>query len=140
MTDGFSSVRIDLETPERFVSLRRVLGVESVGINQLTLEPRERGRIHRHHRQEELYLVLAGTLTIVIEGEPHELRAGELARVAPSVRRQLVNAGDERCVVVAVGAADGYVGRDGEAFASWGETEGRPPQEVPLPDDLPTSS
>jgi quercetin dioxygenase-like cupin family protein len=139
MTDGFSSVRIDFETPERFVSLRRALGVESLGINQLTLEPRERGRIHRHHRQEELYLVLAGTLTIVIEGEPHELRAGELARVAPNVRRQLVNAGDERCVLVAVGAADGYVGRDGEAFASWDETEGRLPQEVPLPDDLPAA-
>jgi uncharacterized cupin superfamily protein len=139
MTDGFTSVRIDFEAPERFVSLRRALGVESVGINQLTLEPRQRGRIHRHRRQEELYLVLAGTLTIVIEGDPHELRAGELARVAPSVRRQLVNDGEERCVVVAVGAADGYVGRDGEAFASWDETEGRPPQEVPLPDDLPAA-
>jgi len=139
MTDGFTSVRIDFGTPERFVSLRRALGVESVGINQLTLEPRQRGRIHRHRRQEELYLVLAGTLTIVIEGDPHELRAGELARVAPNVRRQLVNDGDERCVVVAVGAADGYVGRDGEAFASWDETEGRPPQEVPLPDDLPAA-
>ena len=139
MTDGFRSARIDFEAFERFVSLRRALEVESVGINQLTLAPRERGRIHRHQRQEEIYLVLAGTLTIVIEGEPHELGAGMVARVAPHVRRQLVNAGDERCVVVAVGAADGYVGRDGEAFASWDETEGRPPQELPLPDDLPAS-
>jgi quercetin dioxygenase-like cupin family protein len=136
MTDGFSSARIDLGTSERFVSLRRALDVDSVGINQLTLEPRQRGRIHRHRQQEEIYLVLAGTLTIVIEGDPHELGAGMIARVAPHVRRQLVNAGEERCVVVAVGAADGYVGRDGEAFASWEEMEGRPPQEVPLPDDL----
>jgi hypothetical protein len=29
------------------------------------------------------------------------------------------------------------VGRDGEAFESWDETEGRPPQEVPLPADEP---
>jgi hypothetical protein len=26
---------------------------------------------------------------------------------------------------------------DGEAFADWSDTEGRPPQEVPLPADLP---
>ena len=136
MSDGFETTRIDFETSERFVSLRRALGVDSVGINQLTLAPRQRGRIHRHGRQEEIYLVLTGTLTILIESEPHELAAGEIARVAPHVRRQLVNAGDERCVVLAVGAAGGYVGRDGEAFASWDDTEGRPPQAVPLPEDL----
>jgi quercetin dioxygenase-like cupin family protein len=136
MSDGFETTRIDFETSERFVSLRRALGVDSVGINQLTLAPRQRGRIHRHGRQEEIYLVLTGTLTILIESEPHELAAGEIARVAPHVRRQLVNAGDERCVVLAVGAAGGYVGRDGEAFASWDDTEGRPPQDVPLPEDL----
>ena len=137
MTDGLTTTHLDFETSERFLSLRRALDVESVGINQLTLAPRQRGRIHRHGRQEEIYLVLAGTLTLLIEGEPHELGAGTVARVTPHVRRQLVNAGDERCVVVAIGAADGYVGRDGEAFVSWEETEGQPPQEVPLPDDLP---
>ena len=31
-------------------------------------------------------------------------------------------------------------GLDGEAFSAWSESEGRPPQEVPLPDDLPPSS
>ena len=139
MTDGFTSTRIDFDTSERFVSLRRALEVESVGINQLTLAPGQRGRIHRHGKQEEIYLVLAGTLTIVVEREPHELGTGTIARVAPQLRRQLLNAGDELCVVVAVGAAEGYVGRDGEAFASWDETEGRPPQEVPLPADLPLS-
>ena len=139
MPDDFTSARIDFQTAERFISLRRALEVESVGINQITLAPGQRGRIHRHGRQEEIYLVLTGTLTILIESEAHELRAGTVARVAPHVRRQLVNTSDERCVVVAVGAADGYVGRDGEAFTSWDDTEGRPPQEVPLPDDLPAS-
>ena len=137
MSDAFTTTRIDFETSERFVSLRRALDVDAIGINQLTLAPRQRGRIHRHERQEEIYLVLSGTLTIVVEGEPHALAAGTVARVAPHLRRQLVNDGDERCVVVAIGAADGYVGRDGEAFSTWDETEGRPPQEIPLPDDLP---
>jgi hypothetical protein len=29
------------------------------------------------------------------------------------------------------------VGRDGMAFEEWSDEEGRPPQEVPLPADLP---
>jgi quercetin dioxygenase-like cupin family protein len=137
MRDGVSSTRVDFAGEERFVSLRRSLGVESLGINQVTLLPGQRGRIHRHRQQEEIYLVLAGTLTLLVEGAPRELDAGSIARLSPGVRRQLVNAGTERCVLVALGASGGYVGRDAEAFVHWGEAEGRPPQEVPLPGDLP---
>jgi len=101
------------------------------------LEPRQRGRIHRHERQEEVYLVLEGTLTLVVEGEEEAVEPGELVRVAPQVRRQLVNRGPGRLVMVALGGDGEHVGRDGEAFADWGDARGAPPQEVPLPDDLP---
>jgi mannose-6-phosphate isomerase-like protein (cupin superfamily) len=134
---GVSTSGIEWETEERFVSLRRALAVTSFGLNQITLQPRQRGRIHRHREQEEVYLVLRGTLTVVVEQEDHELEPGQAMRVAPNVRRQLVNRGDVPCVLVAIGAAGEHVGRDGEAFADWSETEGRPPQEVPLPEDLP---
>jgi len=137
ISEGMTSARIDFGTAERFLSLRRALGVEAFGLNQLTLQPRQRGRINRHRSQEEVYLVLAGTLTLVVEREDHALEAGELARVPARVRRRLENRGAEPCVLVAIGAAGQHVGRDGEAFASWEEREGRPPQEVPLPDDLP---
>jgi mannose-6-phosphate isomerase-like protein (cupin superfamily) len=134
---GVARTRIEPATQERFVSLRRALGVESFGFNQLTLQPRQRGRIHRHREQEEVYFVLHGTLTLVIEGEELELAEGELARVPKDVRRQLVNRGTAPCVLVAIGAAGEHVGRDGIAFNDWDEQEGRPPQEVPLPDDVP---
>jgi quercetin dioxygenase-like cupin family protein len=127
---------IEWESDERFVSLRRALGVTSFGLNQITLQPGQRGRIHRHREQEEVYLVLGGVLTVAFESEQQELRAGELIRVAPQVRRQLVNRGSDPCVVVAMGAAGDHVGRDGEAFADWSETQGRAPQDVPLPADL----
>jgi hypothetical protein len=39
---------IDPGGGERFQSLRRELGVESFGMNLITLQPRERGRIHAH--------------------------------------------------------------------------------------------
>ena len=134
---GVNTTGIDWESDERFLSLRRALGVTSFGLNQITLQPGQRGRIHRHREQEEVYLVLRGTLTVVCEKEEHELAEGQLMRVAPEVRRQLLNAGDVPCVVVAIGGVGEHVGRDGEAFSAWSETEGRPPQDVPLPDDLP---
>jgi mannose-6-phosphate isomerase-like protein (cupin superfamily) len=101
------------------------------------LEPRQRGRIHRHQRQEEVYFVLEGTLTLVVEGEDQTVERGELVRVAPEVRRQLVNRGPERVVMVALGGDGEHTGRDGEAFADWDDEQGAPPQEIPLPDDLP---
>ena len=97
--------------------------------------------MHDHERQEEVYLVWEGTLTLIVEGEPHDLQRGELARVGPGTRRQLVNLGPGRCALVALGATPGaHEGRDGLAWASWDDTgAARSPQEVPLPDDLPAS-
>jgi quercetin dioxygenase-like cupin family protein len=132
-----TSTKLDYGTDERFVSLRRALGVESFGINQLTLRPGERGRIHRHREQEEVYLVLEGTLTLELEGDALELGPGELARVPAQVRRRLQNGGDETVVLVALGGAGSHAGRDGEAFASWDDHEPKAPQDIPLPENLP---
>jgi uncharacterized cupin superfamily protein len=137
---GIARSRLDPTAGERFVTLRRQLGVTSFGINQLVLEPRQRERIHRHAHQEEVYLVLEGTLTLLVEGEEHILARGELIRVAPDLRRQLVNRGADRVVLLALGGAGEHVGRDAEAFASWDDERGAPPQEVPLPEDLPPAA
>jgi uncharacterized cupin superfamily protein len=123
---------------ERFQSLRRALGVSSFGVNLIVLQPLERGRIHAHERQEEVYLVLEGELTLGLEGAEHRLAQGRLVRVGPSVRRQLINRGPERLVLLALGGEGEHHGRDGRAWTGWDEAgEGRPPAEVPLPADLP---
>ena len=137
MEEGVSRTRLNPDAGERFLPLRRQLGVTSFGINQIVLEPRQRGRIHRHARQEEVYLVLEGTLTLLVEGEEHVLERGEIVRVAPSVRRQLVNRGPERLVLLALGGANEHVARDGEAWTDWDSPTSAPPQEVPWPEDLP---
>ena len=103
----------------------------------MVLLPGRRGRIHRHAAQEEVYLVLDGTLTLVVEEEELTLGRGELVRVAPSVRRQLVNRGPGRLVLLALGGSGEHAGRDGEAFAAWEDEHGVSPQQLPLPDDLP---
>ena len=140
METGVSVTRLDPASPERFVPLRRQLGVTTFGINQMLLRPGERGRIHRHERQEEVYLVLEGTLTLEVEGDEQDLPQGTLARVAPEVRRRLLNRGPGLCAVLAIGAAGGeHAGRDGLAYSDWDDENPRPPQEVPLPDDLPPS-
>ena len=136
MEDGTAKTRLDPETGERFLPLRRQLGVSSFGMNQIVLQPGQRGRIHRHKNQEEVYLVLEGTLTLLIEGERTELAVGEVIRVAPQVRRQLVNRGPGRVVLVALGGAGEHVGRDGEAFGDWSDVSPVSPQELPMPPDL----
>jgi uncharacterized cupin superfamily protein len=133
---GTSRTRIAAGTDERFTPLRRELGVTAFGMNLIVLQPGQRGRIHRHERQEEVYLVLEGTLTLLVEREGSVLARGELVRVAPEVRRQLVNRGPQRLVLLALGGDGEHAGRDGEAFASWDQETGVPPQEVPLPADL----
>jgi quercetin dioxygenase-like cupin family protein len=134
--DGTAKTRLDPDSGERFLPLRRQLGVSAFGMNQIVLEPGQRGRIHRHKNQEEVYLVLEGTLTLLIEGERAELAVGEVIRVAPQVRRQLVNRGPGRVVLIALGGAGEHVGRDGEAFGDWSDVSPVSPQELPMPPDL----
>ncbi|MGZ6640243.1 MAG: cupin domain-containing protein [Solirubrobacteraceae bacterium] len=137
MEDGIARTALDPDCGERFKPLRRELGVTTFGLNQIVLEPRQQGRIHRHRTQEEVYLVLEGTLTIAVDGAEHELGPGELMRVAPAVRRRLLNRGTERVVLVALGGAKEHEGRDGEAFRDWDATDWVAPRDLPLPEDLP---
>lgn len=135
MNDEITTARLEQSAPERFVRLRKPLGVTSFGINQLVLEPGQRMRIHLHERQEEVYLVLAGRLTIVVEGEDHEFGPDELVRVPPHVRRQLVNHGPDRVSLLALGGAGEHEPRDAKAFVAW-DAEPQDVADVPFPDDL----
>lgn len=139
MTTDFSVTSFDPDNSDRFVRLAKDLGVSSFGLNLMVLQPGQRGRIHLHHRQEEVYLVTSGELSLLIEGEVSILRPGDAARVGPAVRRQLANAGAEPCVLFALGGDGVHEGRDAEAFVDWDDVEGGTPQEIPLPGDIPHS-
>jgi mannose-6-phosphate isomerase-like protein (cupin superfamily) len=134
--EGVTRARIDFANDERFQLLRRELGASSFGLNVLTLQPRQQGRIHRHRDQEEVYIVLRGELTLGFDGEEVRVAEGEVVRVAPAVRRRVMNRGDVPVVVLAIGGTGEHSGRDGEAFTAWDDDDPKTPQEVPLPDDL----
>ena len=139
MESGVSFTDLDLETDERFVGLRRALGVSTFGLNQMVLRPGARGRIHAHRHQEEVFLVLEGRLTLVVEDVEHDIPMDRLVRVAPDVRRQLVNRGPHRLVLLAIGGAQPHEGRDGVAWHDWDDPESGAPADIPLPDDLPAA-
>ena len=87
-----SVVALDRSGDERFQTLRRQLGVTSFGINLVLLAPGERGRIHSHERQEEVYLVLEGELTLLHRARadgarPRQRRPRGAGRAAPARQR-----------------------------------------------------
>jgi mannose-6-phosphate isomerase-like protein (cupin superfamily) len=138
METGVAYAKIDPDGEDRFQRLRQELNVSTFGLNLLRFRAGERSRIHRHLHQEEVYLVLEGALTLLIEDEPRELQRGELARVAPDVRRQLVNRRREPLLLLALGGANAHEGRDGRAYRSWDEQgEGNAPADVPFPENVP---
>jgi len=49
---------------------------------------------HTHDDQEEVYVVLAGSATMSVEGEQFEIDPETIVRVGPSARRKLVSGAD----------------------------------------------
>ena len=115
--DGYAVGHLDgLGEGWGFRKVRKGLGVNAFGANAIVMPPGYSAGKHKHERQEELYFVHRGTLAIEFgDGTEHVLDEGGVAWVAPDTVRRIRNAGDVDLVFLAVGGADGYVGRDGVA-------------------------
>ena len=92
--------------------LRRVragLGVTSFGMQVIELPPHADmypEHDHAHDEQEEVYTVLSGRTTMLIDGEEYELEPGVFARVGAHERRKFVTR-DEGARILALGATPG---------------------------------
>jgi uncharacterized cupin superfamily protein len=111
---GFT-IRHDEELERDFgkwVLVRRSLGVSSFGINVVELPPGE--SIPEHDEtgrgQEEVFLVLAGSPTMVVDGADHPLREGSFVRLDPAPKRTVRNDGDAvaRVLIVSAPVSSGY--------------------------------
>lgn len=72
--------------------------------------------VHAHRQNEEIYVVLEGKGSMVIDGETVELGANDFLRVAPEAKRQLSAAPDSPirylCVQVKAGSLEEYTAAD----------------------------
>jgi uncharacterized cupin superfamily protein len=97
-----------------FRKVRSALGVTAFGVNAVVMPAGYQSHEHFHERQQELYVVLEGEIEFSFGGERRVLGRGGLARVDAATVRSLRNTSPtEEAVYLAVGGADGYVGRDG---------------------------
>jgi len=104
--------RDDCETAGNWQLVRRTLGIRAFGINVVEIPPGE--QIPEHDEadrdQEEVFHVLSGNPTLVIDGEEHPVRAGTFARLDPVHRRTVRNDGDGSASVLIISAprSSGY--------------------------------
>ena len=111
--EGFEILALDeCERAGNWSLVRRSLGVESFGLNVVDIPPGESIPEHdeTERDQEEVFLVLAGTPTIVIDGADYPLAAGTFARLDPEPRRTVKNDAETpaRVLIVSAPRSSGY--------------------------------
>jgi uncharacterized cupin superfamily protein len=98
--------RQDLERTGNWLLVRRSLGIGAFGINLVEIPPGERIPEHdetdRDH--EELFVVLEGSPSLVVDGREIETPPGTFARLDPELSRTVANHGDEPAAVLIVSA------------------------------------
>jgi quercetin dioxygenase-like cupin family protein len=104
---GFTILhRDELERDGGWALCRRSLGLSSFGMGLVDIPAG--GSIPEHDEvgrdQEEVFVVLSGSPTLVIDGEELPAPAGTFVRLDPPLRRTVVNRGDETASVLIVSA------------------------------------
>ena len=94
--------------------LTTTLGLEQSRARLWRYPPHSTGRRHRDHVQEEVFVVVSGTLTALLGDEPErvDLGPGGVVRVEPMTALQLRNESDEELVFFAYGAPPIQEGAD----------------------------
>jgi quercetin dioxygenase-like cupin family protein len=77
---------------------------------------------HSHREQEEAYIVLAGSGSVLLDGEVRELRQWDVVRVAPEVVRAF-EAGPDGLDIIAVGGPKPADGDGVMGAAVWPDAE-----------------
>ncbi len=97
---------------DMWVLVRKTLGVTSFGLNIVELPAGaaipEHDEVERG--QEEVFTVLEGAVTLVVDGEEHPLRGGSFARLGTAPQRFVRNDGDElaRVLIISAPVGSGY--------------------------------
>lgn len=101
--EGYSIVhREELERSGNWSLVRRTLGCQAFGVNLVEIPPGETIPEHdeTERDQEELFYVLEGSPSFVIDGQEHPAPAGSFARLDPAPRRTVRNPGPHPAAVL----------------------------------------
>jgi uncharacterized cupin superfamily protein len=98
--------RDELERTGAWTLVRRSLDCRSFGVNLVDIPPGESIPEHDEleRNQEELFYVLSGSPSLVIDGREHPAPAGTFARLDPARRRTVRNNASNPCSVLIVSA------------------------------------
>ena len=108
------------------------LGLESLGLGLARIPAHEGWSFwHTHERQEEVYVCLEGTATVLVEEEAITLAPGDFLRVSPEAKRAVGNRSDKVAVLLIMGAMphDGFRKPDGRSLIN----DGQPDRASPAP-------
>lgn len=76
---------------------------KDTGLAYHVIKPGQRGRAHRHEAAEEIYVVMAGSGAVNLDGEVVDLHPLDAVRVTPQVKRAFA-AGPDGLELLAFGA------------------------------------
>lgn len=85
--------------------LKKALGLTSVGVSLSRMEP---GMgypfFHAHKEQEEIFICLEGSGTLLVDEEEITMQRGDFLRIAPGAPRAVGNRTKEPCTFLILGA------------------------------------
>ena len=73
---------------------------------------------HVHHQNEEVYIILSGTGTITVDGEPIPVVAGSAVRIATGAARTIENTGAGQMQFICIQAKENSLTQFGFADAA----------------------
>jgi mannose-6-phosphate isomerase-like protein (cupin superfamily) len=101
-----------------FRGARDALGCEKTGLSLQSLEPGARQPFgHAHGDEEEIYVVVSGSGTVMCDDDPVAVREMDALRIGPGVTRA-VEAGDDGITFLAFGGP-GHGNADAEMRPGW---------------------
>lgn len=104
----------DGQPPRQAADLTEQLGLQSSRARLWRYPPHVVGRRHRDRAQEEVFVVVSGTLTMLLGDEPErvDLGPGGVVAVQPLTALQVRNETDDDVVVFVYGAPPEHAGSD----------------------------
>ena len=122
---NYKLTHIDLQAPRtEFHDLLNLTGME-LSFNNLPAGGAV-PFVHKHKENEELYLVLAGSGTLFIDGEELPIKAGDAFRIDPAGCRSL-QAGPEGltqiCIQAKAGSLESFTMGDGQLVSDGPQPE-----------------